>query len=100
MQTFSPDKLYLNSTQNQIYTASKLLRLFGKWSELFTNGVMNTETFVKLYNSHFENLIELPKYHTINNKNHSIQCSYATVHDCTCWCNGEFHGKLSVGIAA
>ncbi len=91
--SLSNHKIYLNVSQNQIYTASRLKKLFKKWANDLESNKMSQNTFKKLRSTHFENLKEIPKYEIKENKKHSIQCSYATECSCECWCKSKFHGS-------
>lgn len=92
-QSLSNQKVYLNVLQNQIYTESKIKKLSQKWINDVQSNKISHDTFSKLFKTHFENLIKIPKYSIINNKKHSTQCSYALKCSCQCWCNGKYHGN-------
>jgi len=85
--------VYLNTSQHQIYTIPKLKKLYKKGSKDLKSNKISIHTFKKLLDTHFENLTEIPKYEIIQNKKHSIQCSYAIECSCSCWCEGKFHGR-------
>jgi len=91
--TESTEKLYLNVSQHQTYTTSKIKKLTQKWMNNVQSNKISLDTFKKLINTHFDNLVEIPKYEIIQNKKHSIQCSYATECTCQCWCEGQYHGN-------
>jgi hypothetical protein len=93
-QSLSNQKLYLNTTQHQIYTIQKIKKLSQKWSNDLKSNKISIHTFKKLLDTHFDNLVEIPKYEIIQNKKHSTQCSYAIEHSCHCWCEGQYHGKM------
>lgn len=92
-QSPSTERVYLNVTQQQIYTESKIKKILNEWIKKFLNDKMPLENLTRLHKSHFSNLIELPKYEIINNKKHSVQCRYAIQSSCHCWCRGEYHGS-------
>jgi len=94
LRSISNQKLYLNTSQHQIYTASKLKKLSQKWINDVQSNKISIHTFKKLFKTHFEDLTEIPKYELIQNKKHSTQCSYAIECSCQCWCKGEYHGRL------
>jgi len=94
LTSLSNQKLYFNTSQYQIYTASKLKKLYKKWIGDVQQNKISIHTFKKLLDTHFENLTEIPKYEIIQNKKHSIQCSYAIECSCSCWCGGLYHGRL------
>jgi len=87
-------KLYFNSEQKQTYTAQQLRKLLQSWETKLSNGNIQYETFTRLHDSHFKNLKELEKRETIEGRNHSVQCSYATDANCHCWCGGKYHGRF------
>jgi len=95
-KSLSDQKLYLNTTQHQTYTASKIKKLYKKWINDVQQNKISLETFKKLFKTHFEDLIEIPKYEIIQNKKHSTQCSYAIECSCNCWCEGEYHGIMII----
>lgn len=84
--------VYLNKIQNQVYNKSKLEKLFRLWTAQLKSGKINQDVFDRLCETHFENLVELPKYEYIEGKRHSTECSHATG-ICKCWCKGAYHGK-------
>lgn len=92
-QSLSAERVYLNKQQQQIYTESKIKKILNEWINKFLNDKMPLDSLTQLRKFHFSNLIELPKYEIINNKKHSIQCSYAVQSSCHCWCKGSFHGS-------
>lgn len=99
ISSLSNEMVYLNVTQHQIYTASKLKKLYQKWVDALKYDKMSNDTFEKLSKTHFENLKVIPKYHTIHGRNHSTQCSYATkCSSCKCWCEGVYHGRYNGNI--
>jgi len=91
--SLNQDKLYFNQAQNQVYQPKKLYKLFNSWKIELDNGRISYDTFDRLCKTHFENLVELEKYESIEGRNHSVQCSYATDHNCHCWCAGKHHGQ-------
>ena len=93
-KSLSNHVVYLNVSQHQIYTASKLKKLSQKWINDVQSNKISLDTFKKLFKTHFEDLTEIPKYEIINNKKHSTQCSYAIECTCQCWCEGEYHGRM------
>jgi hypothetical protein len=95
-QSLSTERVYLNKQQQQIYTESKIKKILNEWIKKFLNDKMPLDNLTRLRKSHFSNLIELPKYEIIDNKKHSIQCSYAVQSSCHCWCKGIFHGKAII----
>ncbi len=94
LTSLSNQKLYLNTSQHQTYTASKIKKLLQKWTSDLKDNKISLDTFKKLFSTHFENLVEIPKYEIIQNRKHSTQCSYAIECSCSCWCAGEYHGKM------
>ncbi len=92
--SLSDNIVYLNVSQHQIYTASKLKKLSQKWISDVQQNKISLDTFKKLFKTHFEDLVEIPKYEIIQNRKHPTQCSYAIEYSCQCWCAGKYHGKM------